>query len=427
MKNVIDCLEERGFIDQMTSPDLREHLSSPRKAYVGFDPTADSLHLGNLVGIIALEWIRRFGHTPIVVLGGATGRIGDPSGKSNERPLLDEKTLADNVRVIGSFFKQLFKGVVPSPVFVNNDEWFHEFNLIHFLRDVGKLFRISQMLAKESVKARLQSEEGMSYTEFTYQILQSYDFAYLHKHYAVSLQMGGSDQWGNITAGVEYNRKSGGDTIYGLTFPLLVRSDGKKFGKSEEGAIWLSAEKLSPYRFYQYLYRVPDADVVKLLCMLTFLEMDEIRSIEQSMKSEGYVPNSAQKRLAEEVTRFVHGEEGLATALKVTAEIAPGSEATLNAEVLGELICDIPHMDLKKEEIVDAKLVDLFAMAKLTSSKSEAVKLIKNGGAYLNNERVIDAGYVISSKDLFEGVYLLLSAGKKKKFLVRAVNNYFEK
>ncbi len=427
MKNVIDCLEERGFIDQMTSPDLREHLSNPRKAYVGFDPTADSLHLGNLVGIVALEWMRKCGHTPVVVLGGATGRIGDPSGKSSERPLLDEAALESNVRSIGAFFEHLFQDLDPKPVVVNNNDWFREFTLIEFLRDVGKLFRVGPMIAKESVKARLHSEEGMSFTEFTYQILQGYDFSHLHKKHGVSLQMGGSDQWGNITAGIEYNRKSGGETVYGLTFPLLVRSDGKKFGKSEEGAIWLSKDKLSPYQFYQYLIRVPDADVIRLLSMLTFLEMDEIRSIEKQMQKPDYAANSAQKKLAEEVTRFVHGEEGVQAALKVTAGIAPGGQAKLSGEVLQELIKDMPHGEMDMNEIVGAKAVDLFVKTKLAASKSEVVRLIKNGGAYLNNERVTDPTYEISSKDLLEGTYLMLSAGKKKKFLISCVNNYFEK
>ncbi len=347
MANVIDLFLERGFIEQTTSPDLREHLSQPRKVYVGFDPTADSLHLGSLVGIVALEWMRRCGHIPVVVLGGATGRIGDPSGKSSERPLLDEAALESNVRSLRAFFENRFKGLSPQPVIVNNDDWFRKFTLIEFLRDVGKLFRVGQMLAKESVKARLQSEEGLSFTEFSYQILQGYDFAYLHAKLGVTVQIGGSDQWGNITAGIEYNRKSGGDVIYGLTHPLIVRSDGKKFGKSEEGAVWLSAEKLAPYHFYQYLFRVPDADVIRLLSMLTFLEMDEIRRIEQAMLQPGYAPNSAQKRLAEEVTRFVHGEEGLQAALKVTQGMAPGSEAALSAEVLEDLMRDMPHEPLR--------------------------------------------------------------------------------
>ncbi len=416
MKNVIELLQERGFIDQMTSQELVDHVNSARNAYVGFDPTADSLHLGNLVGIMALEWFRRCGHTPYVILGGATGRIGDP--KSFERPLLDEQTLQSNLQSIRRFFEKIFRGGGSKPVILNNNDWFAKFSLIDFLRDVGKLFRVGQMLAKETVKQRLNSEEGLSFTEFSYQILQGYDFAYLNQHHTVTIQMGGSDQWGNITSGTEYNRKIGGSTVYGITFPLLTKSDGKKFGKSEEGAIWLSEEKLSAYQFYQYLVRVSDADVIKLLRMLTFLDMEEIRSIEQQMKKSDYAPNSAQKRLAEEVTRFVHGEEGLEKALKVTEGIAPGTEAQLSAASFKEFMQDMPHAEMNQNDVIGAKLVDLFVRANLVSSKSEAIRLIKNGGAYLNNVRIDDSTFVISARDLIDKAYLLLSAGKKKRFLV---------
>ncbi|MBF8262550.1 MAG: putative tyrosine--tRNA ligase, mitochondrial [Parachlamydiales bacterium] len=418
MKNVIECLQERGFIEQMTSPELVEHTKQPRNVYLGFDPTADSLHLGNLVAIIALEWFRRFGHQPVVILGGATARIGDPGGKSQERPLLDDSQIEHNLRSIRHFFEHIFYGPGLMPVVLNNNDWYRDWRLIDFLRDVGKTFRISQMLAKESVKMRLGSEEGLSFTEFSYQILQGYDFAYLNQHRQVTIQMGGSDQWGNITAGIEYNRKIGQSAVYGLTFPLLTRSDGKKFGKSEEGAVWLSEEKLSAYHFYQYLVRVPDADVIKLLRMLTFLPMNEIRAIESDMQKSDYVPNSAQKRLAEEVTRFVHLEHGLQTALKVTDGMAPGSDAQLDAQTLQLLMRDMPHEEMSRSDVVDCKAVDLLVRVNLASSKSEAVRLIKNGGAYLNNVRIEDPAFAISSRDLIDGAYLLLSAGKKKRFLV---------
>ena len=418
MKNVIECLQKRGFIEQMTSPELVDHISVPRKVYIGFDPTADSLHLGNLVGIIALEWFRRFGHTPYVILGGATGRIGDPSGKSIERPFLDDATLEHNVHSIRRFFEKIFQGDGPKPVILDNNEWYRHLTLIDFLRDVGKLFRVGQMLSKESVKIRLNSEEGLSFTEFSYQILQGYDFSYLRAHHNVTIQMGGSDQWGNITAGTEYNRKTGGEAIYGLTFPLLTRSDGKKFGKSEEGAIWLSDEKFSVYHFYQYLVRVPDADVIKLLRMLTFLPMDEIMRIEAGMLKSDYVPNLAQKILADEVTRFVHGGSGLEIALKVTEGIAPGAEAQLSAAVLKELMLDMPHSEMTKAEVIGSKMADLLMRIGLCTSKSEAIRLIKNGGAYLNNVRIDDPGYVILPRDMIEEAYLMFSAGKKKRFLV---------
>jgi tyrosyl-tRNA synthetase len=420
MKNVIDVLVERGFIDQMTHEALRERVKEPIKVYVGFDPTADSLHLGNLVPIMGLGWFQKFGHTPFAILGGATGLIGDPSGKSIERNLLDEKTLKHNVECLEKFFKKILHFQSgPRPVILNNNEWLGKFSLIDFLRDVGKHFRIGPMMAKEMVRTRLQSEEGMSFTEFSYQLLQSYDFYFLCKEHGVTLQMGASDQWGNITAGTEFNRKLGGETLYGLTFPLLTRSDGKKFGKSEEGAIWLSSEKLSPYQFYQYLIRTPDADVIKLLKMLTFLDMEEIRKIEEGMQ----VPNSAQKRLASEVTRFVHGEEGLEAALKVTEEMAPGSQAKLSGHALKELISDMPGAELTLSEVVGQKFVDVAVKVGLVPSKSEGTKLIKNGGAYLNNERVADPALVFSSSDLIDHSFVLLSAGKKKRLLIKIVKN----
>ncbi|OGN63414.1 MAG: tyrosine--tRNA ligase [Chlamydiae bacterium RIFCSPHIGHO2_12_FULL_49_9] len=424
MNNVIDILKKRGLIEQMTHDDLREKASRPIKAYVGFDPTADSLHLGNLVGIVALAWLQKFGHTPVVLLGGATGRVGDPSGKSSERPLLNEKVLEGNVSALGRFFEKILHfSSGPKPVVLNNYDWLGSFSFIDFLRDVGKHFRIGPMLAKESVRARLSSEEGMSFTEFSYQILQAYDFHYLSERHGVSLQMGGSDQWGNITAGIELNRKLGCKTIYGFTFPLLTRSDGKKFGKSEEGAIWLSSDKLSPFQFYQYLFGLPDADVIRLLKMITFVDLEEIDELEKEMKKPGYIPNTAQKRLAEEVTRFVHGKEGLAAALRATEIAAPGSDAKLNAKSLRELGSDIPSATVNYEDAIGQKYVDIAARVGLVPSKSEGVRLIKNGGAYLNNERVADPSFSIGAGDLIDGIYLFFSAGKKKRLLIKVQKN----
>jgi len=416
MKNVIEALQARGFIDQITSDELKSRCEKPIRVYIGFDPSADSLHLGNLLGIVALAWFQKFGHTPYAILGGATGRIGDPSGKSVERIFLDDGTLARNVASLDRFLHKIlqFDGG-PKPVILNNNEWLGEFSLIRFLRDVGVHFRVGQMLGKEMVRNRIQSEEGLSFTEFSYQLLQGYDFYYLHQRHGVSLQMGGSDQWGNITAGIEFNRKMGADSIYGMTFPLLTRSDGKKFGKSEEGAIWLSDEKLSPYQFYQYLVRIPDADVIRMLKMLTFLDLDEIREIEAGM----HVPNSAQKRLAQEVTRFVHGEAGLVAAEQVTEGIGPGTESNLSGDVLRKVAADMPNAALSMQEVVGQKFVDVSTRVGLTPSKSEAVRLIKNGGAYVNNERVSDPAFAFTSANLIDGEYLLLSAGKKKRILVR--------
>jgi tyrosyl-tRNA synthetase len=247
-KNVIQYLQDRGFVDAVTSEELAKACEQPIKVYCGFDPTAESLHLGNLIGIMALAHFQRFGHTPVVILGGATGRIGDPSGKSHERPLLEIETIRSNINSIRTHFEAVLKfdGSLPKPVILNNDDWYRNFSVIDFLRDVGKHFRLGTMLSKDSVRIRLESEEGMSFTEFSYQLIQGYDFTYLFQEHGVVLQLGGSDQWGNIVAGIDLTRKLSGKPVYGLTWPLLTRSDGKKFGKSEEGAIWLSAKLCSP-------------------------------------------------------------------------------------------------------------------------------------------------------------------------------------
>lgn len=423
MNNVIDSLQERGLIDAVTSEDLRARLNQPTKVYVGFDPTADSLHLGNLVGIVMLRWFQKFGHTPVVVLGGATARVGDPSGKSIERPLLDVQTIIMNARRIRAHFEQVLDFFDPTarPVIVNNDDWFSGITFIDFLRDIGKHFRVNVMLTKESVKARLDAEDGISFTEFCYMLMQAYDFHYLHDTHGVLLQMGGSDQWGNITAGVELIRKLSGKTAYGLTFPLLTRSDGKKFGKTESGAVWLAEDRFSPYEFFQYLYRLPDADVVRLMRMLTFMDMEEIKAIENDMKQPNYEPNTAQKRLAEELTRLIHGEEGLQKALRVTAATAPGHKGALDASTFQDIIKDMPHVALTSAEVVGERFVDVASKIGLSSSKSEATRLINQGGAYVNNEKIEDPHFRFTQSHLIGGGFLLLAAGKKKKLLVKVV------
>lgn len=421
--NVIEILESRGFIESITSPELKKLVEKPLSFYIGFDPTAESLHLGNLMGIVAMTWFQKCGHKPYILVGGATGKIGDPSGKSQERPLLTRELLDHNVKSIkaqlGLFLD--FDHPTAAPVMVNNDDWFSTISFTDFLRDVGKHFRIGTMLAKESVRARINSEEGMSYTEFSYQLLQAYDFYYLSQTEDVSLQMGGSDQWGNITAGIEFTRKVGQKTVYGLTFPLLTRSDGKKFGKSEGGAVWLSPSLFSPYKFYQYLYRIADEDVISLLKKLTFIDLEEINQYEDGIRSKQLPPNTAQKRLAEEVTRFVHGEEGLATALKVTAAALPGSTAVLDFHTLKEIKGDITSVSLSKEEILGKKITDALVIAQLATSKGEASRLVKNGGAYINNAKVAEIERTIELEDLIGGVFLLLSSGKKNRVLIECL------
>lgn len=419
MQNVIDVLKERGFIEAMTSEELRTLAEKPLKVYCGFDPTSDSLHVGNMVAIMGLAWFQRCGHSPVVIVGGATGMIGDPSGKTTERQLLDHNTIVKNMQGIRKNLEAILNQSNNSPIFLNNYDWFKEFSFIDILRDVGKHFRMGPMLAKDSVKNRMNSEEGMSYTEFSYQVLQGYDFLHLYKHYGVTVELGGSDQWGNIIAGTDLIKKVLGKSTFGITFPLLTRSDGQKFGKSEKGAIWLSPERLSPYEFYQYLFRTADADVINLMRLLTFMDMSEIRHIESWMRKPDYVPNTAQKRLAEEITRIVHGEEGLQTALRVTAGAAPGSATELNAEVLETLSKDMPCQTLSKGEVVDAKLVDLLAKVGLQPSKGEARKLIRNGGVYVNNQQIKDENIAVGKEHLIENRLLLLAAGKKNKMLIR--------
>jgi tyrosyl-tRNA synthetase len=423
MENVIDVLEARGLIEATTGTELREQAKNPIKVYCGFDPTADSLHVGNMVAIMGLAWFQRFGHKPYVLLGGATGMIGDPSGKTTARSMIDEETLRKNVAGIANNFHSILckNPSLQMPAFLNNYDWFKEFSFIRFLREVGVHFRMGVMLGKESVRARLESEEGLSYTEFSYQLLQGYDFLHLYRDHGVTVQIGGSDQWGNITAGIDLVRKLTGSHVNGLTLPLLVKSDGTKFGKSEKGAIWLSPEKLSPYEFYQYLFRVEDADCIRLLRMLTFIEMGEIKELERSMTRSDYVPNTAQKVLAQHVTELVHGQEGLVKALKATEAALPGKVVELQGEQLRSLMQDIPSKKVAKHDVHEKKLIDVVTACGFLPSKGETRRLIQNGGLYLNNRKIEDAEYHILSSDYIEGHFLLFAFGKKNKAILELI------
>ncbi|KAL5997057.1 hypothetical protein ACLOJK_007985 [Asimina triloba] len=451
--NVIDVLQQRGLIESMTSENLRQASSnpavSPLRVYCGFDPTAESLHLGNLLGIIVLSWFRRYGHKIVALIGGATGRVGDPSGKSAERPELDVETLERNSSGIENTVRRILCGrgqgveyrknrildvgseenaisSSDSPesddsfVVLDNYDWWKDRCLLDFLREEGRLARVGVMISKESVKRRLASEDGLSFTEFTYQLLQGSDFLHLFKNERVNVQIGGSDQWGNITAGTELIRKKlQADGAYGLTFPLLLKSDGTKFGKSEGGAIWLSPSLLSPYKFYQYFFSVPDSDVVRFLKVLTFLSLEEIAELDDGMKHPGYVPNSAQRRLAEEVTLFVHGEDGLMEALKATEALRPGSETQLAWKSIEGIAQDVPSCSLPYDQVLNASVVDISVSAGLLDSKSAVRRMLKQGGLYLNNKRVESEDKTIEAGDIVDGKVLLLSAGKKNKLVVR--------
>ncbi len=417
MGNVFEWFLERGFVDQCTSGELKTVLDKSTPFYFGIDPTAPSPHLGNWVGIIACMKLQRCGHKPIILVGGATGLIGDPSGKDLERPLLSPEEIHKNVESLTEVLKKFldFNHPTAAPVIVNNYEWFSKMNVIEFLRDVGKQFRLGPMLGKESVRNRLNSEEGMSFTEFSYQILQGYDFYYLSQKEGVRLQIGGSDQYGNITAGIDLTRRLLKKSVYGLTFPLLVRSDGKKFGKSEKGAIWLKADLCSPFEMYQYLIRVADKDVIMMLKMLTLLELDEIGEIEKEMNS---APNFAQKRLGSEVTRLVHGEAGLKEALLATAALAPG-KMDFHSGDLNAAAENMPNIEISAEEVLGQLYVDVVLKSGLLSSKSEVRRLIQNQGAYLNGQKISDSNFVITKDYLLEGNLCLISAGKKNSMLIR--------
>ncbi len=420
--NLFDFWIARGFIEAITNNDICQKASAtPIKGYIGFDPTADCLHIGNLVGIVALRWMQIYGHKPIILMGGATGRIGDPSGKSAERPLLSEEAIENNIQKISQIFEKFldFTDEKTRPLILNNHDWLGKYSFLEFLRDVGKHFRIGPMLAKESVRSRVNSDEGMSFTEFSYQTLQGYDFFYLYKNYGVTLQLGGSDQWGNITAGIEFTRKLAKAQVYGLTFPLLTRIDGKKFGKSEEGAIWLDEKITSAYKFYQYFIRVPDADVIKLLRFLTFLDNPEIDEIQRAMDASQYEPFTAQKKLAEELTLLVHGQKGLEKARRATEIMSPGHcETDLTVDSLEAIKDDMPSTVLEKIQIVDKKFTEVAVIAGFLSSKSEAVRLIKNGGAYVNNQKIDDTNFALRALHLIGGKYCVLGAGKKRKQLL---------
>ncbi|EFN56179.1 hypothetical protein CHLNCDRAFT_48743 [Chlorella variabilis] len=402
LQDVVAALRSRGLLQDVTSPDLAAVSTQEQLlAYCGFDPTAESLHLGNLLGIIVLAWFQRCGHRPVALLGGATGRVGDPSGKSAERPVLSEKVIERNVAGIERTLRTLLQpppgSGLPEPLVLNNLDWFGGMGLLTFLREIGKYARVGTMLAKESVRKRMESDTGISYTEFTYQLLQGYDFVHMRRQYGVRVQ----------------------EPCFGLTFPLLLKADGSKFGKSESGALWLNGDMMSPYQFYQFLFKTADADVLKFLRMLTFLPLEEIEALGASMQSPGYVANTAQRRLAEEVTRFVHGEEGLRQALKATEALAPGAATKLDADSLEAAAGDAPSASLPRDQVVGAPLADVMVAVGMQPSKAAVRRMIKGGGVRVNNEKVDDELAALGEDDLIDGRLVLIAAGKKNKMLVR--------
>ena len=420
MDNVIDILKERHLLDDVTSPAVADRLASPVTIYAGFDPSSDSLQAGNFVTIMALSHFQRCGHRVVALVGGATGMIGDPSGRSEERTLLDEEALARNqegIRENLSRFLDFEHPTAPACI-VNNSDWLGEYSFIAFLRDVGKHFRMGSMLGKESVRARLAGEAGMSFTEFSYQLLQAYDFLHLYSECDCTFQLGGSDQWGNITAGIDLVRKVRGAETYGVTVPLVCDSAGQKFGKSEGNAIFLDAEKTSYYDFYQFFVRTADVDAIRFLKIFTFLPIDEIAQLEESLQKEPEA-RTAQRRLAEEVTRCVHGEDGLAVAQQASAVLFGGALEGLSADELLGIFADVASVELGRDRVIDAKVVDVVAESGLCRSKGEARRLVENRGLYVNNCRVEDVVATVTESDVVDGRVLVLRSGKKKFHLVK--------
>jgi tyrosyl-tRNA synthetase len=420
-----DEMERRGFIEKSTSDEIAGLLEGGRiTCYIGFDPTAPSFHVGNLIPIMGLAHFQRAGHRALAIMGGATGMIGDPSGKSKERNLLDPATIDRNIESQRKQFARFLDFGEGKALLLNNADWLGKFGFIEFLRDVGKHFRLGEMLAKETVRSRVSSEAGISYTEFSYMLLQSYDFLYLFDAYECTLQAGGSDQWGNITAGIDLIRRLRGRQAYGIVFPLLLDSSGQKLGKTSEGErIWLDPELTSPYRFYQYWFNVKDADAIRFLKLFTFLPLDEIEELEQET-ARSPEHRTAQKRLAEEVTRIVHGEDALRASLRASEIIFGGAVAGIDERTLREIFADVPSAVLPRGKIAEGiGIVDLLVASGLCTGKGAARRLIDGGGIYLNNLRVDSADRVAAEDDLVGGAALVLRQGKKNYRLVRFGDN----
>jgi tyrosyl-tRNA synthetase len=420
--NVIDVLEERGLLEAVTSPDIRKSVDGPVVAYAGFDPTSPSLQAGNLIAVLGLAHFQRCGHKVIAVVGGATGLIGDPSGKSSERDLLDSEEVERNLQGIRenlSRFLDFDDPAAPATI-VNNNDWMRNFSFVDFIRDIGKHFRLGTMLNKESVRARLQGEDGMSFAEFSYQLLQSYDFLHLYDTENCTVQVGGSDQWGNITAGIDLIRRLRGTEAFGVTFPLVEDSSGQKFGKSEGNAVFLDQRKTSCYDFYQFFLRTTDADVVRFLKMFTFVPVSEIEELARAT-AEKPGERAAQNRLASELTRMVHGESGLAAAQQASNVLFGGSVEGLCADDLLRVFADVPSCELAMTEVVGTLVVDVAAKSGACSSKGEARRLIAGGGLYVNSVRVPNADAKIGSSDIVDGRALVLRSGRKTFHLVKIV------
>ena len=412
-QQLIDNLNQRGLLTQASAEaELVEHLGGQcRTVYCGFDPTADSLHIGSLVPLLALRRIQEAGHRPIALAGGATGMIGDPSFKSNERKLNSAEVTAQWTAQIKDQLSCFidFDCGENSALVVNNLDWTADKDVLTFLRDIGKHFSVNAMIQKESVKQRIEREgEGISYTEFSYMILQAYDFAMLNQMHDCTLQIGGSDQWGNITAGIDLTRRLNQQQVYGLTLPLVTKADGGKFGKTEEGTIWLDPKRTSVYAFYQFWINSADADVYKFLKYFTFLDMAEIAAIEEADKAAEGRPE-AQSILAREATRLVHGDDGLAAAQRISDGLFSGDISTLTEEDFGQLKQD----GMPSSKLEGSTLVDALVQTDLAKSNKMAREFINNGAVLVNGEKVSDHEAKLDWNQAFFGKYFLLKRGKK--------------
>ena len=423
MNNLISELEAREFIQQVSDPELAELLNKEMvSVYAGFDPSASSLHLGHLIPVIGLMRFQRSGHRPIAVVGGATGMIGDPSGKDQERQLLNLENIRANEDALRKQLSRFldFDCGDNSAILVNNYDWLGPYNYLYFLREVGKHFSVNAMIAKESVKQRLENrDQGISYTEFSYQILQSYDFYHLWKEEGCKLQIGGSDQWGNITAGIDLCRRMGGPQLYGITFPLLMTAGGKKFGKSEGNAVWLDENMTQPYEFFQYFVQTDDRDVMRFLRLFTFLTLEELKELESELAANPEA-RVCQKTLAAEATKLVHGEKGLQAAEGAT-RILFGGEAIegYDDNILKTIFADVPSTDLDKNRLTDGvPVLELMVECGVCKSKGEARRLVSSGGAYCNNIRLTDVNGTITAENLASESFMVLRSGKKRYYLV---------
>jgi tyrosyl-tRNA synthetase len=418
---LLEELRWRGFLEAATSDDLDAYLNEARRTiYVGFDPTADSLHLGSLIPVMGLAHVQRHGHRPLVLVGGGTGLIGDPSGKATERTLITKELAEQNAAAIRVQLSRFFDlSSDERALMLNNVDWLAQLNLVDFLRDIGKHFSVNEMIKRDSVRVRLEErEQGISYTEFSYMLLQAYDFLHMCRHNDCTIQMGGSDQWGNILSGKELIRRMLGQRAEGITFPLLTTSTGKKFGKTEEGAVWLDAARTSPYQMYQYWLQTADADVVRYLKLFTFLDRSRIEELERETQSrpEG---REAQRVLASECTAVVHGADTVQAVEAASRILFSASNEVPTAETIALLAREVPVTEIPLFELMAGiGLVDLLLRTKLAESKGAARKLIEGGGVYLNNERQTQAQKTVNSEDLKWPGAILMRTGKKNYHLV---------